>query len=172
MFKVHSSQFKVSRLGLTLTELLISLTLGSFILLIIFKTFFDLLTLQRTLTAFNYLQTTGTRLILQLQQDIRWAKDITVPDSNQIIITRSNDTQIIYQWADDKLTSLTIGSPERLHPENVLVSDFSISLVPTRPQHLPLVKISLDLKSTDPKLTKLVSGKTLTVTNQKTVYEL
>jgi hypothetical protein len=149
-----------------------SLTLTGFILVVIANTLIGLIKSQRLLSGLSYLQNSNTRILTQLQNDIRWAKVITIPNSSQLFVTTHDDQIIHYQFDDNSLIRNFQGIDEPIHPYNIVVSDFAIQSLPVPANHLPLIEINLDLKHQNPQLKNLVSGKTLTITNKKTTYEL
>src|SRR3989337_168659 len=93
-----SSYFLLPNSGLTLIEMLLSMTLGAFLAIIIVNSLTSLIKSQRLLLAFNRLEINTTRILNQLQTDIRWAEILTFPDPQTINIIIDETNHITYQW--------------------------------------------------------------------------
>jgi prepilin-type N-terminal cleavage/methylation domain-containing protein len=164
--------------GLTLIELIMSLTIGSILIIFIFSSFTALIKTQRLLLGFNYMQTTNSNLLRLIKDDLRWG-DIQLDSDfspTQFTVT-TNQGQATYTWNQPdqqltrQLTTDTGTTTEVIHPQNLVIADFEV-INRTPANHLPLIQVTITTKHTSRNLQQLVLEKTLTVTRKSKQFML
>jgi len=163
--------------GMTLIELLISLAVGSLLVIVLLNVFANLIKTQRLLLAFNRLEVNTHRILNQMQDDIRWAKAVSVPNSQIVQIYTEDDEWIIYQWkANEQVLSRTAqGTEEIIHPASMLTADFAVEQLRPNPDESwqPLIKVLITVMPADKNLLgKLALEKQTTYTTKVKEYEL
>ncbi len=165
-----------AKAGLTLVELLLTLALGAFLSIVILNTLTSLIKTQRLLISFNRLEINTSRILTQLQADIRWAHQITVSDPHTITIQTVHD-QVTYQWQPDHqlLTRTINGQSSTLNPDTVTISEFTVSSLRNSqdPPSLPLVNVILTVTPAhSPTTNQLVLEKNIAYTTKLNHYEI
>ena len=176
-FRLPITDYRLLTSGLSLIEMLLSLTLSAFLAIIIVNSLTSLIRSQRLLLAFNRLEVNTTRILNQLQTDIRWADIITVPDPQTINIIIDETNHITYQWDSDQqqLTRTLNNQILTTHPETVLLTDFeATNLRANTPKtNLPLIQLLITATPTDHlSRNKLILEKNITYTTKKTDYDI
>jgi len=96
--------------GFTLVELLVSMSIGSIVMLAVFSTY---IFLGRNLTRLSYrstLETQSRKILTTFATDIRNAKSITNPSTSTLTLKMTDGATVIYNYSANKLTRNPNGS--------------------------------------------------------------
>lgn len=137
---------KIQQQGLTLVELIVSIAVGSMVLLWISSILVDGINTRKKATAVTQVQKASVNIVSDITRELRWAKSVTVPNPGELDITDTDDNTITYQL--NGANQLTKNSTV-LHSDKVIITNISFTAFPENNPAPNRVTIKITLQHTD-----------------------
>lgn len=119
----NKSYLKKER-GTSLVELMISIAVGSILLLTALYVLRDFFKTQKTAQRLTQLQSASEKILNDLTQEIHWSKSFSWDvDLYQLTLYQEGDVEVTFRLQDEILNK--DGQP--IHPDNIKVTKFSIT---------------------------------------------
>lgn len=176
MYMRTKQLYKDINAGFGLTELIISLCLTGFLLVVLLTIMTDLIKSDRRLLAINQLSTAGSLILQQISDDLRWQSpdsliELSPPISStqMTVYTAERKVKVKYEYKESDAQLYKNDQP--IFADNILVEDFEVSNLADE-GHLPLINIRLTLSSNRNNTAKIVMEKEIMVSNLDTDLDL